>query len=122
MKGIKLRAIVGLFFLVLCAAGVLVAHVWKQNAYVRYSMATVKLGKERAALRNEIALLEVSVGGLRKRARIEQVARERFGLAYGNVSVAVYREPGSGKRAGRDGGDRNGAIAAGKVAWRTSGL
>lgn len=99
MKGIKLRAIIGLFCLVLCGAGVLVAHVWKQNAYVRLSMATVKLGKERSALRNDIALLDVSVGGLKKRARIEELARERFGLAYGNSPVNVYRESGSGRRA-----------------------
>jgi hypothetical protein len=138
MKGIKLRAIVGLFCLVLCGAGVLVAHVWKQNAYVRLSMATVRLGKERAGLRNDIALLEVSVGGLRKRGRIEGLAKEHFGLGYGNSPVPVYREAASGQpaesaaktpgrtaRASGSGAMENArgvAIEAGKVAWRTKGL
>ena len=90
MKGLKLRTVVGLFCLVLCAAGVLVAHVWKQNAYVRISMAAVKLAKQKAQLRNDIALLEVSVGGLKKISRIENMAKTRFGLEYGKTPVLVY--------------------------------
>jgi cell division protein FtsL len=94
MKGLKLRTIIGLFCLVLCAAGVLVAHVWKQNAYVRISMAAVKLAKQKAQLRNDIALLEVSVGGLKKISRIESMAKSRFGLEYGKTPVLVYLDGG----------------------------
>lgn len=138
MKGLKLRNIVGIFCLVLCGAGVLVAHVWKQNDYVRLSMAAVKLGKERSRLRNDIALLEISVGGLKKRSRIEALAKERFGLVYGNAPVPVYAENGSGDGSAEDPAvsgrtaSVNGSGAArsadgaglesGEVAWRIRGL
>ncbi|MDB5102814.1 MAG: hypothetical protein JWP91_503 [Fibrobacteres bacterium] len=136
MKGLKLRTIVGLFLLVLCAAGVLVAHVWKQNAYVRISMGAVRLAKQRAQLRNDIALLEVSVGGLKKISRIEALAKGRFGLEYGKAPVLVYL--GGDASLGDEGGSARTAQAgmagrretrgegrgleSGKVAWRTNGL
>jgi cell division protein FtsL len=151
MKGLKLRTVVGLFLLVLCAAGVLVAHVWKQNAYVRLSMSTVKIGKQKSQLQNDIALLEISVGGLRKLSRIEAMAKSRFGLEYGNAPVLVYLETGAdeavkagkggnaaeGKarmasastkapeiaQAGRSGGDGDAkGLEAGKGAWRIKGF
>jgi hypothetical protein len=138
MKGLKLRSVIGLFCLVLILAGVLVAHVWKQNAYVRLSMDLVKLGKRQAQVRNEIALLDVSVGGLKKISRIEGLAKNRFGLEYGKAPVLVYVDEdarrsagdarpsgeagriGPAARAGAPGGDEG--PQAGKVAWRTSGL
>lgn len=138
MKGMKLRSIIGLFCLVLTLAGVLVAHVWKQNAYVRMSMDLVKLGKQQALLRNEIALLEVSVGGLKKIGRIESLARGRFGLEYGKAPVLVYLDgdaPGAGRseagraaRSARDTEAREAAAAgdrelqSGKIAWRINGF
>ncbi|GEM_PF-2287079 len=116
MKGLKLRTIVGLFFLVLCAAGVLVAHVWKQNAYVRISMGAVKLAKQKADLRNDIALLEVSVGGLKKISRLEGLAKSRFGLEYGKTPVLVYLEgeaaPAASARTAQAGTDIGGALAS----------
>ena len=130
MKGLKLRTVVGLFFLVLCAAGILVAHVWKQNAYVRLSMSTVKIGKAKAQLQNEIALLEISVGGLKRLSRIEGMAKSRFGLEYGNTPVLVYlaSEAGEGKAGavasvGVETASRAEAkgLEAGKVAWRIKG-
>jgi hypothetical protein len=137
MKGLKLRTIVGLFCLVLCAAGVLVAHVWKQNAYVRISMGAVKLAKQRTLLRNDIALLEVSVGGLKKISRIEGMAKGRFGLEYGKSPVLVYMDGASaqgedgssnGRTARADGTESKESKAegrgleSGKVAWRINGL
>jgi cell division protein FtsL len=139
MKGLKLRTIVGLFCLVLCAAGVLVAHVWKQNAYVRLSMATVKIGKVRTQLQNDIALLEISVGGLKKLSRIEGMAKGRFGLEYGNTPVLVYLESHAGEgetEAGSasvsvsekvpgavaEAGTEAKGLEAGKVAWRIKGF
>ncbi len=138
MKGMKLRSIIGLFCLVLTLAGVLVAHVWKQNAYVRMSMDLVKLGKQQALLRNEIALLEVSVGGLKKIGRIESLAKGRFGLEYGKAPVLVYldrdaagagrSEAGGAARHARDTEGREAAAAgdrelqSGKIAWRINGF
>lgn len=118
MKGLKLRTVVGLFLLVLCAAGVLVAHVWKQNAYVRLSMAEVDIGKQRAQLRNDIALLEVSVGSLKKLSRIEGMAKGRFGLEYGNTPVLVYLEgdAASASVAASASASNAGAAAAGNAA------
>lgn len=114
MKGLKLRSIVGLFILVLCGAAVLVAHVYKQNTFVRLSIGAVKLGKLESQLRNDIALLEVEVSGLKKLSRIEGLARGQFGLEYGNTPILVYPE-------------HLGAVDAqgqnvGKVAWRTKGF
>jgi cell division protein FtsL len=139
MKGLKLRTIVGLFCLVLCAAGVLVAHVWKQNAYVRISMDAVKLAKQKARLRNDIALLEVSVGGLKKISRIESMAKSRFGLEYGKTPVLVYLDGGAHSGEAGEAGDGDATartaqagfgsgggetvleargLESGKVAWR----
>jgi len=129
MKGLKLRSVIGLFCLVLMLAGVLVAHVWKQNAYVRVSMDVAKLEKQKAQLRNEIALIEVSVGGLKKISRIEGLAKARFGLEYVKAPVLVYldRDDGRALEAARDPGRRASAegdkeLQSGKVAWRTNGL
>jgi cell division protein FtsL len=115
MKGLKLRKIVGLFALVLLAAGVLVAHVGKQNAYIRISRESAKLAQGEARLRNQIALLEMEIGELRRFSRIEALARERFGLEYAKATVLVYPEPAAETAAGE-------TPQAGKVAWRTSAL
>ena len=147
MKGLKLRTVIGLFCLVLTLAGVLVAHVWKQNAYVRLSMSTVRIEKQQNQLRNDIALLEVSVAGLKKLSRIEAMAKARFGLEYGKTPVLVYldgaesraREPRGREASGEPAvpapnnlsvraepaaspSEDGKGLVAGKVAWRTSGL
>jgi cell division protein FtsL len=137
MKGLKLRTVIGLFFLVLCGAGVLVAHVWKQNAYVRLSIDTVKIGKQRTQLRNDIALLEISVASLKKLSRLEGMAKARFGLEYGKAPVLVYvegqkfaeTEGGKAedaktedgmKTASAETGDKG--LLAGKIAWPIKGF
>ncbi len=112
MKGLKLRTVVGLFCLVLCLAGILVAHVWKQNAYVRLSMSTVRIGKQTVQLQNDIALLEIAVGGLKKLSRIEAMAKGRFGLEYGNAPVLVYLESDA---AGNDAGAARADLASAAV-------
>ena len=124
MKGFRLRNIVALFLFVLLGASVLVAHVWKQNAYVRLSKESARLAREHKALRDSIALLEMQAGELRKPARIEGLARARFGLEYGKHPVPVYpagaSRPAEGVLAieGRGaGGER-----IGKAAWPTRGL
>jgi cell division protein FtsL len=133
MKGLKLRSVIGLFCLVLILAGVLVAHVWKQNAYVRMSMDLVKLEKQQAQLRNEIALIEVSVGSLKKISRIESLAKNRFGLEYGKSPVLVYldadgeavaamRAPAGQQATAQAAADGDKELQSGKVAWRTNGL
>jgi cell division protein FtsL len=127
VKGLKLRKIVGLFALVLCLASVLVAHVWKQNTYVRLSIESARLGKECARLRNGIALLELEAGELRKLSRIEALARGRLGLELAKTPVPVYPEggwPGEGKAEERSGqmARKGGKIESGKLAWLTRGL
>jgi cell division protein FtsL len=114
MKGLKLRGIVGIFFAVLLCAGVLVAHVYKQNTYVRLSIGAVRISKVENQLRNEIALLEVEVGTLKKRSRIEALAKDRYQLEYGNTPVLVYSE--------REGASESKELDVGKVAWRTKGF
>ena len=136
MKGLKLRKIVGLFALVLIAAGVMVAHVWKQNAFIRISREAVKLGQSEAHLRNEIALLELEIGELRRFSRIEALAKGRFGLEYAKAPVLVYSEAAGAGAGGADArspatraqsaaasqAPKAPGLEAGKVAWRTSAL
>lgn len=124
MKGFRLRNIIALFILVLMGASVLMAHVWKQNSYVRLSKEGIKLAREGKALRDTIALLEMQAGDLRKLARIEGLAKERFGLEYGITAVPVYPEAADGREgvfARRGEGSRDG-LESGKAAWPTRGL
>jgi cell division protein FtsL len=125
VKGFRLRNIVALFLLVLMGASVLMAHVWKQNAYVRLSKEGLKLTREHKALRDSLALLEMEAGDLRKLARIEGMAKQRFGLEYGIPAVPVYPEGAEGKEGVLA---RGNAVAepkeleTGKAAWPTRGL
>lgn len=132
MKGFRLRNIVALFLFVLLGASVLVAHVWKQNAYVRLSKESARLVREHKSLRDSIALLEMQAGDLRKPARIEGLARARFGLEYGKHPVPVYPAGAARKSegvlarrgAGMGASDPDGSAAGkvGKAAWPTRGL
>lgn len=123
MKGFRLRNIVALFLLVLMGASVLMAHVWKQNAYVRLSKESMRLARDGKVLRDGIALLEMEAGALKKLGRIEGLARDRFGLVYGNNPVLVYPdgEDGSEGVLARK-GDGAEAAETGKSAWPTSGF
>lgn len=112
MKGFRLRNIVALFLSVLLGASVLMAHVWKQNAYVRLSKESVRLDRERKALRDTLALLELEVGELRNPARLEALARGRFGLEYGIAPVLVYPGGEGDGAVARRGGDGREALAA----------
>lgn len=121
MKGFRLRNIVALFLVVLMGASVLMAHVWKQNSYVRITKESMRLNKDRSGLRDSIALLEMQAGELRKLGRIEGLAKARFGLEYGNNPVLVYPESeieGQADAVAR----RNSVAEAGKSAWPTRGL
>lgn len=132
MKGLKLRKIIGLFLLVLCLASVLVAHVWKQNTYVRLSIEGARLAKEDAKLRNGIALLELEAGELRKLSRIEAIAKARFGLETAKTPVPVYPEGEAASGLGRSSAPRPDAFnrvagrtaktESGMMAWLTKGL
>lgn len=122
MKGLRLRKIVGLFALVLCCASGLVAHVWKQNTYVRMSMESVRLAKASAKLRNGIALLEIEAGDLRKLSRIESLARSRFGLETAGDPVPVYPEGARMEEGGRMMAGEGGGLESGKAGWLTRGL
>jgi cell division protein FtsL len=121
MKGLNLRKIVGLFALVLSMASVLIAHVWKQNTYVRLSIEAARLGKENSKARNGIALLELETGELRKLSRIEALAKGRFGLELVKAPIPVYPEGGFEER-GASVAAKGGKTESGKVAWLTRGL
>jgi cell division protein FtsL len=114
--------VIGLFCLVLVLAGVLVAHVWKQNVYVRLSIDLVKLEKRQEDLRNEIALLEVSVGSLSKLSRLETLARNRFGLEYVKAPVLIYMDADSSSRGRRLAAANRDGLQAGGASWPTNGL
>lgn len=126
MKGFRLRNIVALFLFVLLGASVLMAHVWKQNSYVRLSKESVKLERGRKALRDTLALLEMEAGELRNLARIETLAREKFGLEYGNTPVLVY--PGEDEAKEGEPAQRHADAVPGKApqrsvaGWPTRGL
>lgn len=129
MKGFRLRNIVAIFLLVLMGASVLMAHVWKQNAYVRLSKEGLKLSRDQKSLRDSLALLEMEAGDLRKLARIESMARTRFGLEYGITAVPVYPEGVEGREGALARGDvtatkarEESDLEAGKAAWPTRGL
>ncbi len=86
----KLRNVLAAMLLVLACAGVLVAHVWKQNLFVEMSRESFALRKQITSLRDAVASAELEAGELRKSARLERLGQEMFGLAYGGAPVTVY--------------------------------
>lgn|GEM_PF-2490547 len=130
--GVKLRRIVLWMGAALLAAGMLSAHVYKQNLYIRLSRDSVKLELERRKKQNELAALELEVKSLLRRQRLEQLAVTRFGLAYSGAPEPIYRDEISGS-----GSDATGSMAlaafdgdadtrknwaTGAVRWLTDGL
>lgn len=77
---IKLRAVIVWMAVMLAAVSLPLAHVWKQQAYVRLSRELAQTVKDRDALANEVLRLETETRGLRQYSRIEAVARRRLGL------------------------------------------
>jgi cell division protein FtsL len=77
---VKLRAVFAWMALTLLVASLLLAQVWKQQAFVRLSRELVQAGRDRDALATEVLVLETETRALGQLSRLETVARERLGL------------------------------------------
>jgi cell division protein FtsB len=85
----QLRSVAAWMVMVCAAASLLLAMVWKQQAYVSLSRALQAGEKERARLHNSVLLLETEVRALRQPARLEALARDRFGLIHPGPPILV---------------------------------
>lgn len=92
MRGIKLRILVGWMALVSLAASVLLCVVWKEHEFVRLSRVVLRTQKEAARLQDGVLVLETEVQSLRKPSRLEELARERFGLINPGSPIVVQPE------------------------------
>jgi cell division protein FtsL len=77
---VKLRAVFAWMALTLLVASLLLAQVWKQQAFVRLSRELIQAGRDRDALATEVLVLETETRALGQFSRLETVARERLGL------------------------------------------
>ena len=77
---VKLRAVFAWMALTLLVASLLLAQVWKQQAFVRLSRDLIQAGRDRDALATEVLVLETETRALGQLSRLETVARERLGL------------------------------------------
>jgi cell division protein FtsL len=77
---VKLRVVVAWIALMLVAASVPLAQVWKQQAYARLSRDLIEAGRERDRLATEVLLLETETRALGQLSRLEAFARDRLGL------------------------------------------
>lgn len=77
---VKLRAVFAWMALTLLVASLLLAQVWKQQAFVRLSRELIQAGRDRDALATEVLVLETETRALRQFSRLETFARERLGL------------------------------------------
>lgn len=98
MKSLRLRQIVAWMLLLMMGAGLLVAHVWKQNLYIQVSKKERALRKQSSDLANSVAALELRITKLKSCERIEKLARERLGLELGSAPILVYQEGKSGDK------------------------
>lgn len=73
-------------------AAMLSLPVWVQNNHIRLLQEQMQLQAEGEALRNRAALLKKEENLLVERERIEKAARERFGLDYRELPIAVAEE------------------------------
>ncbi len=99
MRRVKLRAVIAWMALVLLGAMSLLCLVWKQHEYARLARALDEGEKQRTQLQSGLMLLETEVRALRQPARLEAMARGRFGLIDPGPPIAVRSEGGSAWRA-----------------------
>ena len=79
-SAVKLRAVFGWMVLMLLIASLLLAQVWKQQAFVRLSRELIQAGRDRDALATEVLVLETETRALGQLSRLESFARDRLGL------------------------------------------
>lgn len=97
-KGVKLSDVLVWFTVLLCIAGLFVANVWRQNAFIHASKENIALRKQVERLESDVVGIQMEIDGLRDNNRLETLARDRFGLAYAGVPVPVYSEGKAGKK------------------------
>lgn len=93
----KLRNVIVMMAAALGLAGILVAQVFRQNAYVRLSKQIRLNDKKAEALRNEIASAEMEVRKLKSLSRIEALAQRGLGLEYETRTVMVRASGAAGQ-------------------------
>ncbi|MCD6024181.1 MAG: hypothetical protein K0Q91_1097 [Fibrobacteria bacterium] len=98
---VKLRAVFAWMALTLLVASLLLAQVWKQQAFVRLSRELIQAGRDRDALATEVLVLETETRALRQFSRLETFARERLGLI--NPGPPTVIQPEGQLLAGRSG-------------------
>jgi cell division protein FtsL len=91
-RGFKLRSVVVWMALVLLTTLLPLGLVWKQYAYVNLSRALENAEKDRGSLQNEVMLLETQVGELKEPSRLEELARDHFGLIDAGPPIMVQAE------------------------------
>jgi cell division protein FtsL len=87
--GVKLRTVTGWMAVMLLAASLALAHIWKQQMHARLSREIVVMGRERDALAAAVLLLDTETRGLRQYSRLEAVARQRLGLVNPGPPVMI---------------------------------
>ena len=92
MRGFKFRSVVGWMALIFLSASFLLGMVWKQQAYARLARDLEVGERKRAGLHNAVLHLETKVRALRQPARLEALARDRFGLIHPGPPLMVLPE------------------------------
>jgi len=89
---VKLRSVVAWIALMLVAATVPLAQVWKQQTYSRLSRDLIEAGRERDRIATEVLVLETETRALGQLSRLETFARERLGLVDPGPPVVIQPE------------------------------
>ena len=89
---VKLRVVVAWIVLMLAAASLPLAQVWKQQTYARLSRELIEAGRERDRLATEVLLLETETRALGQLSRLEAFARDRLGLIDPGPPVVIQPE------------------------------
>jgi cell division protein FtsL len=87
--GVKLRRVAMWIAMMMVAAFLAMAYVWKQQTHARLSRELAKAGRDRDALAAEVLLLETETRGLRHYSRLEAVATTRLGMVKPGPPVMI---------------------------------
>jgi cell division protein FtsL len=109
---VKLRAVFAWMALMLLVASLLLAQVWKQQAFVRLSRELIQAGRDRDALATEVLVLETETRALGQLSRLETVAREHLGLINPGPPTVIQPE---GQLLAQASGDSEGEEAGSSI-------
>jgi hypothetical protein len=94
-EGMRIRSVLGWMVCAFLGASLLMAHVWRQNAYVRWSRELFVVERHIDQVRNDLALLETEIDFLSRRSRLETIARDKLGLTETVSPIPVYAGDGA---------------------------